>query len=335
MKTATNLKDIAEVANVSVRTVARVLNKNGYVSTETRQKVTEAIQRLGYRPNRYARSLRKQQSFEIAVVSWTYDEIHMEKLRALETAIRKRDYSMTLLFDPMKSPADVNHVMEELHNRNPAAVAIINRPPLAEELWTVKLNEAGFAYLFIDSEYARDNSPKTDRQQGIFDAVEYLASTGRERIAYVGTVESSQKVGVARLRGYLQAVKQHHLPDIILPMDTHVSRWEAGQAVAEEFRKLTPRPDAVQMYSDELAMSFMHAIQKAGVRIPEDVAVMGFDDRRAARYASPPLSTVKQPNEELGKVIGELLLRKINGEDPPEEGWSPKIRPRLVIREST
>lgn len=335
MKTATNLKDIAEMANVSVRTVARVLKKNGYVSLKTRQTVTEAIQRLGYRPNRYARSLRKQQSFEIAVVSWTYDEIHMEKLRALETAIRKHDYCMTLLFDPMKTPSDVDHVMEELQNRNPAAVAIINRPPLEESCWSAKLNEAHIPFLFIDSEYARDNSPKTDREQGIVDAVDYLVSIGRTRIAYIGTVNKSQKVGLARLKGYLRAIKKHQLPEIIIPMEFHIDRWAAGKIAAQEFLKLDPRPDAVQAYSDELAMALMYALQQNGVRIPKDVAVMGFDDRRAAHFASPPLSTVKQPNEELGQMVGELLLRKINGEEPLAGGWSPKVRPSLVIREST
>lgn len=335
MKSSANLKDIAELANVSVRTVARVLNKNGYVGPKTRETVTRAIQHLQYRPNRYARSLRKQRSFEIAVVSWTHDEIQMEKLRALERAIRKQDYCMTLLFDPMKSPADVDHVMEELQNRNPAAVAIINRPPLEDALWSDKLSRAHIPFLFIDSEYSRENSPRTDREQGIFDAVEYLASLGRKKIAYVGTVKIAQKTGLARLKGYLRAIKKYHLPEIIIPIEDHQDRWQAGQYAAETFLKQNPLPDAAQMYSDELAMSFMYALQKHGVRIPEDVAVMGFDDRRAAQFASPPLSTVKQPNEELGQLIGELLLRKINGEDPLAGGWSPKIPPSLVIREST
>jgi DNA-binding LacI/PurR family transcriptional regulator len=259
----------------------------------------------------------------------------MEKLRALEREIRKHDYSMTLLFDPMKSLTDVEHVMEELKNRQPAAAAIINRPPLEDSSWSAKLNEAHIPFLFIDSEYSRDNSPKTDREQGIIDAVDYLFSTGRKRIAYVGTVKKSQKTGIARLKGYLKAIKKHHLPEIVIPMEFHVDRWEAGKISAEEFLKLNPRPDAVQAYSDELAMAFMYVLQQNGVRIPEDVAVMGFDDRRAAHFASPPLSTVKQPNEELGRVIGELLLRKINGENPPNGGWSPKIRPSLVIRKST
>lgn len=335
MKSNTSLKDIAELANVSIRTVARVLKKNGYVGQKTRQNVTKAIQQLGYRPNRYARSLRKQQSFEITVVSWTYDEIHMEKLRALEKEVRKHDYCMTLLFDPMKTLDDINHVMEELQNRQSAAVAIINRPPLRDTLWTTRLNGTHIPFLFIDSEHSRENSPKTDREQGVFDAVEYLASTGRKRIAYIGTVAKTQKVGFARLKGYLKAVKKNKLPEIIISMDFHQDRWTAGQSAAKSFLALKPSPDAVQMYSDELAMSFMYALQKKGVSIPGDVAVMGFDDRRAAQFASPPLSTVKQPNEELGQIVGELLLQKINGEDPPSGGWSPKVRPSLVIREST
>lgn len=334
MKTSPSLKDIADTAKVSIRTVARVIKNNGYVSPETRDSVNEVIQRLGYRPNRYARSLREQRSFEITVISWTHDEIHMEKLRALETLVRRHDYCMTLLFDPMRTPADVEHVVEELRNRRPAAVAVISRPPLDDACWAQHLEEAQLPFLFIDSEDPRMDSPRTDRESGVFDAVEYLVSTGRRRVAYVGRVESYRGAS-ARLRGYQRAVRKHELPEMVVPIESDLDKWEAGRMAVESLARLWPLPDAVQAYSDELAMSFMYFLQKQGIRVPDDIAVMGFDDRRAARFASPPLSTVKQPNEELGQVVGELLLRKIHNQGPPEGGWSPAVRPTLVIRETT
>ncbi len=330
-----SLRNLAELAQVSIRTVARVLNNDANVRAETRTKVLKAVDELGYRPNRLARGLKRQKSFEIVVILSNFDELHMEKVQAMEEVFRMHDYSLSMVFDKDNSSRDVPRAMEDVCNRRPAGVVVMSRPLGKCRMWMNRLEEEEVPVIFVDSDSPDVPSPKVDRARGICDAVLHLSSAGRKRIAYVGPANSTGRGNCSRLQGYMNAMKiiggEPVIVDIAMPGDM----WTLGYNSGRDFLKLSPRPDAVQMFSDEMALAFMACMHDHGLRIPQDVAVMGFDDRHSARFSYPPLSTVRQPNAEIGRCVGELLLKKINNSCDEKEDFSPLIPPSLVIRSST
>ncbi len=325
-----SLKDIAEAAGVSIRTVNRVLTGQGYAGPDTRRRVQAEARRLGYRPNRHARSLRTRRSFEVAVVAWSVDELHMAKIVALEQTLRRRDFSVNVLFvDRSAGVAGRDALAAELVARKPAGVAVFPLPGGGTADWIARLSEADLPCMAFDAP-APSDSVRIDRSRGIAEAVHHLARTGRHRIAYLG-----QSRDANRLEGYRRALAELGRTEMLLEMADH-SPAEARR-IGRELAGLPveTRPDAVQAYSDVVAMGLLAGLHDAGLAVPDDVAVVGFDDRPAAALAWPALTTVAQPNEAVGQAVGELLLAKIDAADPPEQGWSRALPTRLVVREST
>jgi LacI family transcriptional regulator len=325
----TGLKDIAAEAGVSVRTVSRVLTGSGYAKQATREKVQAAARRLGYRANRHARSLRTARSYEVAVAAWSTDELYMAKVAAFERTLRGSDYAVTMLFGQSAGSGSAGELMDELITRRPAGVALFTPPDRSTVDCARRLAQAGTPYVVFDSSDDVD-AIRIDRQQGVYEAVLYLAATGRQRIAYLGTRKDT-----SRLQGYQRAMDQLGREPILLDYahnhDGIRDLRLTGRRVAERF----DRPDAVQAYSDEVAMGFLAGLHEAGLTVPDDLALVGFDDRLAASWAAPPLTTVAQPNEQVGQAAADMLLRKIANERRPPDGWSRVLPTRLVVRETT
>ncbi|MFP4106478.1 MAG: LacI family DNA-binding transcriptional regulator [Phycisphaerae bacterium] len=321
------LKDIARTSGVSVRTVSRVLKNSGYARPDTRRRVLEVAREMGYRPNRFARSLRTQKSYEVAVITWSLDELHMAKIAGFEQALRRAGYSVTLLFGAESESEDFDEMLEELLSRRPAAVASFSpaRVPIRE--WVQALAQAQLPYVVFDSSEDVD-TVRIDRQQGVYEAALYLAARGKKRIAYLGSREDS-----TRIEGYERALSQLDLSPIYL--EPGKSRIDSARGVGSRWRQMDPRPDAIQAYSDEVAMALLMGLHEHGISVPEDVSVIGFDDLRAAALTSPPLTTVAQPSREVGRAAADVILRKIGEADPPADGWSRSLPTRLIIREST
>jgi DNA-binding LacI/PurR family transcriptional regulator len=331
------LKQVAAAARVSIRTAARALNRQGYVGSETRERVEKAAVKLGYRPNRVARSLRTQKSYEIAIAAWSTDELHIAKIEGFEQAVRRARYAVTILMSTQPdAEAAGREVLETILEHRPAAVAAFPLPPRVMTETVAELTKSGIPYVIFDSRMEGVDSARLDRAQGVYEAVLYLAAKGHQRIAYLGSREEP-----SRLDGYLRAVSQlarvpHYLEVTPRPQTPGgLESFEAGRAAAWTFAELEERPDAVQAYSDELALGFLSGLHELGFRVPQDVAVVGFDDRRAASLSWPRLTTVAQPSYELGVAAAEILLRKIAGAGEPPGAWSRTLPTRLVVRDST
>jgi LacI family transcriptional regulator len=323
-----SLKQIARKAGVSIRTASRALRGSGYVGAGTREKVLGAAKELGYRPNRAARSLRTRRSYEVAVVAWSMDELHMAKVAGFERTLRDADYAVTVLFGREPPGQDAPHeLIGELIARRPAAAAAFPSGDAPIGDWVAALADAAIPYVVFDTT-AEADTIRIDRQQGVYEAVLYLAAKGRKRIAYLGT-----RADATRLVGYHRALEQLGREPIYIDLGSG-SRRDAARDAARAFAELTPRPDAVQAFSDEVAMAFLAGLHDRGVAVPDDVALVGFDDRWAARLCWPPLTTVAQPNWDVGVAAAEMVLRKIAGEAPPPGGWSRSLPTRLVVRES-
>ncbi|HUT23545.1 MAG TPA: LacI family DNA-binding transcriptional regulator [Sumerlaeia bacterium] len=334
-----SLKHIAQAAGVSVRTVNRALKNDGYVAESTRKRVLRAARRLSYRPNLSARALKTGQSHEIGAVigSASLDELHMEKMAAFERTLRAAGYCVHVLFGPSRvgDKAEVGDLLEALLGRRPAAAALFPQSgmPVAD---TVRdLQGARVPCVVLDPwEDVGVDSVRIDRQQGVYEAVKHMAGRGRHRVAFLG---GDPDKACARLPGYQRAVRELGLTPILVPPPGEYTpdEYAWGRRSAEAFLALSPRPDAIQTFSDVMAMGFLAVLHERGIRVPEEVAVAGFDDRRIASFCWPPLTTVRQPNAKVGEAAAEILLAKIEGRPTPAGGWSRSFPTRLVIREST
>lgn len=330
------LKDIAARTGVSVRTVTRALSGSGYVNEAARGRIVAVAAELGYRPNATARSLRLGRTSEVVVVSSSVDELHMAKIAGIERLLSGRGLSVGVAMRSLR--VDPRLLADELVHRRPAGVIVIGpidrQPKAIVELLLARRIPA----VAVDSP---DEAPavRIDRAAGIAQAVRYLADRGRHRIAYVGPADSRN-----RIDGYLAATRDAGLPLLVLPPADGEDHRSYGRRFASEY----PEVDAVQAYSDERALEFLAGLHDAGVRVPDDIALVGFDDRWAARYAWPPLTTVAQPSEEIGRLAAELVTGPVavliaeaeQAGHPPTRLLSGRpdlvvtVPTRLVIRES-
>ncbi len=325
----TSLKDVAEAAGVSSRTVNRVLKQRGRVAEETRQHVLKTVAALGYAPNPTAQSLRTGRSMEIDVLIASHDELSMAKMEAFERTLRNHGYATTVLFcSGSERKAEIVHeALRTLVLRRPAGAAFFRLPPELLNQASATLVTAGLPCIGIDCPQGPYPNIIIDRPQGVYEAVHYLHSSGRRRIAYFGPPHDR-----TRLDGYERAISELNLAPVTVEApakeNSHI------EEAIDQLLACNPRPDAVQVFSDVLAMQLLAELHRRGVRVPNDIAVIGFDDRAVATLAWPKLTTVAQPNREVGEAAAEALLARIENESPPPAGGSRSLPTTLVIRES-
>jgi LacI family transcriptional regulator len=326
------LRDLAAAARVSIRTVNRVLKNDGYVHAKTRHAVEAALRRLGYQPNLAARALKTAKSHFIAVMTFTEDELRMAQVAALEQRLRQADYlvSTTFHFESAQK-AKASQILEELIGQNPAGVVLFGHDEFVARYVLPALVpiiiRSELPYVLIDPRGTRYDSVTIDRARGVYDAVHYLAERGARRIAFLGPQEDR-----TRLDGYEQALKELNRPQIYVRypgIETNALRLAGRRFAAQK-----ARPDAVVAHSDYIALAFLAGLHDAQVSVPGEVALIGFDDRTAASYSWPPLTTVAQPSHDIGKAGAEIILKKIAGEKRPRDGWSQVFPTRLIIRET-
>ena len=317
-----SLKDVARIANVSPRTVDRAIHGTGYVRADVRERILAVVQEVGYRPDPIARSLRMKKSFEIAIAVDSMDELYMASVAGLEETVRNQGYAVTISFyDGIHEDAFLSNLVQ----RRPAAVAL--RAGDYDILQAAKTLEfENIPYVIIDGRVPEMDGIKIDRPQGVYDAVRYLIAQGRKRIAYLGP-----KSNMTRISGYRRAMDEAGMkPSITDASDDPDTQFALARASASNLKDA----DAVQVYSDLMALGLLSGFHDIGVRIPDDVAVIGFDNRRAASLSWPTLTTVAQPSREIGIAAGRMLIGKIKEETAPPGGWSEVLPTRLVVRES-
>ncbi len=363
------LKDIAEATGVSVRTVSRALKGNGYVRDDVRKAVLEVATKLNYRPNRLAQSLKTNRSYEILALAWSIDELHAEKIRGLEVALRRNNYWLSLLTqsdDSSQKAADA--LIDEVISRSPAGIVIIGASFPWQYKIVDKLTDRGFNCIILDTPYADVKKKNTsvagvyvDRQSGVYDSVHYLFKKGHRRIMYAGLEGAGREIDQTRLKGYKRAIKELGLTEMIgyyfatqdkfcLDGEIAAGQFVAGRCAAEEILKMDKLPDAVQAFTDVMALGLLDGFHKAGIKIPQDIAIVGFDNRSASVYSSPPLTTIAQPNRAVGAAAAEMFMSLLgvdsaqgdgvedgDGADEHKHGRieSRILAPKLIERESS
>lgn len=324
-----SMADVARACGVSIRTVSRAFSKGEYIHPATRERVMAAAQKLGFEPNLAARSLRTGLSYEILALAGDMDELHTRKMAAFEAAVRAAGYAMHILF-PRRDSGDAASLLQMVARVRPAAVVLFPGCGISEDRSAKTLRDKGIAFVTIDAPGGKGDTVLIDRAQGVYDAVTYLAEKGHRFVAYAGPSASR-----SRLDGFERAVAEHGLRSVLLPSDgVEGLDAEGGREAARRWLACRTRPTAVQTFSDVFAMGFLSVLYEAGVRVPDDVAVVGFDDRFFAALAYPALTTVAQPNARVGEAAAEMVLKRLSGDDVPRGRWECVVPTRLVVRAS-
>lgn len=311
-----SIQKIAQLAGVSVATVSRVLNNSDTVKAKNRDRVLQAIKEANYQPNLLARQLRTARSYMVLVmVSNIANPFCAEVVKGIEEQAEKNGYRILLC----NSGSDIERSRSGLSLLTGKMVdGIITMDAFTRLTELAAL--IGDAPWVQCAEYADAGAVScvgindVDASQHV---VSRLADGGRQRIALINH-DLSYKYARLRERGYKSVL---HLRDLSYQAIEYASDLSAAAGMAAMTRLLAtePRPDAVFAVSDTLAAGALRAIEKAGLRIPQDIAVVGFDGTELSEMVSPPLSTIKQPSRDIGRKAVDLLLNKIDNPDAPTE----------------
>ncbi|MFI0349344.1 LacI family DNA-binding transcriptional regulator [Actinomadura sp. 9N407] len=327
------LEEVAVRAGVGRGTVSRVINGSPRVSAESRESVLRAIEELGYVPNRAARTLVTRRTDTVALVvaeseQRVFDEPFFAGIiRGISSELT--DTGLQLLLALAQSPQEYARLESYLTGQHVDGVLMTSlhgEDPLPAKL------EAGGVPTVLGGRPAGLTPVSyvdVDNRYGARQAVEHLLSRGRRRIATIAGPQD-MGVGVDRLTGYREALAAAGLPELVVYGDFSEA---SGVEAAHELLEREPGMDAVFAADDPMALGAMRVLKKRGRRIPEDVAVIGFEDSASAPVADPPLTTVHQSVEEMGRRMVRLLISRIQGEAVADPVVI--LQPHLVVREST
>ncbi|KAF7599727.1 MAG: LacI family transcriptional regulator [Candidatus Dactylopiibacterium carminicum] len=320
------IRDVAAAAGVSTATVSKYLNGLQRFTPEVEKRLAEAIASLGYRLNPQARSMVTGQTRAVGLAVQDVRNPHFANIiKGANRVALAQDYNL-LVVDVQERAASERQLLEALSGRVDGLV-VSSRLPDESLAW---LGELGKPVVFFGRRDAAGiRCVRTDGHRAAYMLGRHLLETGRRRIAYLGFPQA--RWDGERLAGLAEALQEAGLSPI-----THAVEWptmEGGQREASALLLRNERPDAVVAYNDLVAIGLMHEAQTLGIRVPEDVAIAGFDDIPVAAFMHPPLSSVNMRSEEQGEAAMNLLLEAVRDKSGIER--DVLLEPRLVPRAST
>jgi LacI family transcriptional regulator len=327
---ATTIKEVAARAGVSVATVSRALNGIGPVKQATLDRVLAAAQSLRFVPHSGARSLSTRTTNSVGLVlPDLHGEFFSEVIRGADLAARRRGYHL-LVSGSHNNPADMTAVLRAMRGRVDGL--ILMSPELALD-GVLKDLPGAMPLVTVNAETKKFPSITIDNSGGARAVVKHLAGLGHRRIAFI-CGPSANVDAAERSRGYRDACKDERVVcSSTLEFDGDFSE-AAGYAAAMKILEQSPRPTAIFAANDAMAVGALFAIREAGLSVPEDMAIVGFDDIPIARYVSPRLTTVTVAIAELGRRAFELLHQSLGDQKASRRQPHETLATTLVVRES-
>lgn len=335
MKTSPSKITIVEVARqagVALGTVSRVLNNDAHVAPETRERVNAVIQELGYVANRQARGLRNMKTHVVGVLVPDLASSYIGQiLHGIDAELALNRLEL-MLFTTHRAPVkEAAYVASMVQGMVDGLLLVL---PRNFEDYMGTLARHNFPFTLIDHQGTGSPCPAvgTTNRQGAYSATEYLLGLGHRRI---GFITGSMELGCSqeRLEVYRSALRAFGLPDAPELVYEGDFRQTDGYAGASALLDLPEPPSAIFASNDLMAMGAMDAARSRGLRIPEQVSIIGFDDIPQAAMLRPSLSTVQQPLEEMGRAATRMLLGLMK--NPQEQAVRLELPTRLIVRDST
>lgn len=326
-------EDVARRAGVSTAVVSYVINDGPRpVSPETREKVEQAIDELGYFPNEVARSLKRKQSLTIGLVLPNVNNPVYGEIAGIFEQICIQAGYLVLLCTTGRSPDQEQKCVRMLRAKQVDGVIVM--PSQRPRELVEPLTQANIPTVVLEHNLEDLPCVAIDDLEGGRLATQHLIKLGHQRIALIRR-EPTSTTSSQRLVGYRDALESAGIPfDASLVVETETG-FDAGfQAMQHLLDSSDPPPTAVFAHNDVLALGAMHAIRSAGLRIPNDISVVGYDDTAGSAYLDPPLTTIKYPKAEMGRCAAQLVLKLI--QDSTVASPETTILPvELIIRSST
>jgi len=334
VKKRATIKDVAKKAGVSHPTVSRVIHNSPTISDKTKRRVRKAMESLGYQPDLVARTLVRSKSRVLAAIIPDLNPHVQPILRGIADACRRSNYGLMLFSTEYWTEEELSY-MWIVDNWRVDGVLIYNvvyHDEVTQEIRNWRFQKAPFVFI---NKYLRQkevNTVSVDNFDAVLQAVTHLVNLGHERIGILnGSLMSVD--GIERFLAFKEALTAHGLS--FHEELTGYADFSDEQAYEEMTRILygPSLPTAMFCANDMMAIGVVRAIKEKGLRVPEDIAVVGFDDIDVSRYFSPPLSTFRAPLREAGEIAVSLLMKIIeNPKRPPEQ---IPLKAKLVIRESS
>jgi LacI family transcriptional regulator len=332
-------RQVAQLAGVSQTTVSFVLNnvERANISPETRRKVLQVAQELNYVPDVTARSLARGHGNNIALVlEQPHQQVYLDEyIPKILTGIHQitRSYGFRILFEWVEDITQHNVFTDLLHSKEADGI-IVNFNGYDEQTiqQTIHYTQQGLHIVTLDNIHQDVYSVTVDKLSGVRLAIQHLIELGHERIACISYAPPGNFHADNRLRVFRETLENAHVV-----FDESLVRYgafdpETGYSAMKSLLQNTPLPTAVFGMNDVMAMGALTAIHEHGLRVPDDIAVVGFDDIRLARYTTPSLTTIMEPDVEHGRNAAEMLIALVTGKTPPEKHIT--LNTELVIRES-
>ncbi|HEY0755234.1 MAG TPA: LacI family DNA-binding transcriptional regulator [Ktedonobacteraceae bacterium] len=331
MKASVTIADVAKAAGVSMQTVSRVINAKGEISPTTRQRVLEAIEQLGYRPNSIARGLATNKTFTLGlIVPDITNPFFPEIVQGAEQVALEHGYTV-VLGNTNESPEREMSVLSILEARRVDGLILCSSRLSEEQL--LPLLEKHNEVVLINRQVALDNVSmvRVDYVWGTKMAVSHLIAHSRRRIGFLAgpPISHSQHM---RLQAFIQTLQEsgeHYDPSYVLSCTPNTA---GGYLASRELLLRNPDLDGLLCYNDLVAIGVLQACVELNVAIPDKLAVIGYDDIQAAHLVTPALTTVGISKSMLGTHAAQLLLKRLAGD---QRGVDLLLTPKLIVRSST
>ncbi len=332
-----SIKDIAKAAGVSHPTVSRALRDSPLVNMHTKTRIKDLAREMGYCPDARARSLVTGRSYTVGVVVTTIaDPFVAEVVQGIESTAHDNGYTVILSSSNSEPEREIAAV-EMLRVKRVDGVIVTSSRIGA--LYLEHLERIGVPVVLINNHNEQSGhytyTVTVDNRHGSYLATKYLIQIGHCRIAYI-TGPADHSSDADRMAGYRQALRKNSIPydpTLVVPGD---GRPTGGTRALRTLIEMRQPPSAVFCYNDMTAIGVLRAAQEANISIPGDLAVVGFDDIPFASFVYPPLTTIIQPKQEMGRLAMEMTLKLTEAEDPAKLSLTDiMVEGELVVREST
>lgn len=335
-KARITIKDIARELNISTSTVSRALADKWDVNPDTRKAVLELAEKWHYKPNPISISLKQQQSMFVGVIIPEFvKSFFPEIIMGIESVLRPNGYHALICQSNESSEIELIN-LKALESKMVDGF-IISVTGSENYNYFKELIATNFPVVFFNRV-----CPGLDVSQVVIDdykwayqAVKYLIDSGYKRIAHLAGPDDLE-LALERKHGYIDALRKHGIDvdeDLIVPCGIQMERGVMG---AHRILNMTNRPDAIFAINDPVAIGAMKTLQRNGVKVPEDIAIVGFTESKMAMIVEPNLTSIEQPTFEMGKMAAELLLEQIkNNGDEPVSSKKIVLEARLNVRGSS
>jgi LacI family transcriptional regulator len=323
--------DVAAEAHVSYGTVSRVINNDVHVKQGTRDRVLQTMRRLGYVANRQARSLAGGRTNTIGVLVPDLGTGYIgEIIRGIDAELGLKDIDLILYTTHRTASKEANYVANLAKGMVDGLLLVLPRSP-ADFIGI--LTQRNFPFVLIDHQGIGQDCPAVGATnwQGGFTATEYLIKLGHQRIGFI-TGWMDLGCALDRLDGYRSALRTNHISEDPNLIYEGTFFQPDGFIGASTMLDLSDPPTAIFASNDVMAMGVMDAVRNKGLRVPDDVSVIGFDDIPQASLIRPALTTIRQPLEKMGRVATQMLLELLN--QPQKQNGRIELPTELIVRDS-